>query len=747
MKRIILAAALLLAFVPYADARKKPQAKTKEHTVVAVPAAEKHMVAVETANSQLVLTSDKRGNLFISHFGRKVSAPEDWLNYEIKFGYGNGFGSLAYPAQGGYYLSEPALAVKTADGYRNTELRFVSDTKVRRGNVETTEILLKDYVSLFEVKLIYDAYLKEDVIVEHTEITNGGKLPVTLVNYASGAMTLYGEKYLLTQTWGDWASEMQVEREVLTHNIKVIESKLGAQTTQRNNPSFMISLDTETFSETDGEVIAGSLAWSGNYRLSFEKDIAGRLTILGGINPYSSDYPLAAGETFTTPEMIWTWSGKGSGQASRNIHAWARHYGVYGGDKVNPTLLNSWEGAYFTFTTKTLTDMIDDAASMGLEMFVLDDGWFATKYPRNNDKQGLGDWELNTEKLPEGIDYVASYAHDKGLKFGIWIEPEMANPKSRLAEEHPEWIVRSPGREILQKRNQWILDLTNPEVQDFVFGVFDNTMKLSDKIDYIKWDCNRTVTNVGSDYLGKEQSRFYVDYVQGLYKIMRRVREKYPDTIVQCCSSGGSRVDYGALKYFNEYWASDDTDAMERVNIQYGTSLFYPAGTIGSHVSAVPNHQTNNVTPLKFRFDMACSGRLGMELQPKNLSDAERAFADRAIKSYKSYRDLVFGGDLYRLLSPYEGNYYSLMYVSEDKSRAVVFVYCTNYVNRGIGTKKIRLQGLDPERRYKVEELNVDKSCFNRNGKVLGGGYLMEGGFNLSLYKTFDSAVFMLTAE
>ena len=748
MKRItlILASLLALAIQP-ADARKQPKTQSKAHSVVAVPAIEKTLVTVETDHSQLVLVTDRKGTLYNYHYGAKLSAPEDFLRYETRINAGYGTGPMAYPTQGGAYVNEPALAVKYADSYRNTELRYLSHTQRAKGNVVTTEILLKDYVTELEVRLFYDAYQKEDVILSHAEIVNGGKQPVTLVNYASSAMVFDAEKYLLTHMYGDWAAEMQVDRELLTHDMKVIETKRGTQATQWNNPSFLLSLNTESFSETEGEVIAGSLAWSGNFRLSFEQDVTHRLTVLAGINPFSSDYPLAAGETFVTPEMIWTWSCQGAGQASRNLHAWARNYGVYGGDKVNPTLLNSWEGAYFSFTTKTLTDMIDDAAAMGLEMFVLDDGWFATKYPRDNDKQGLGDWELNTSKLPEGIDYVASYAHSKGLKFGIWIEPEMANPRSRLAEEHPDWIVRAPGREIVQRRNQWLLDLTNPAVQDFVYGVFDNTMQLSGKIDYIKWDCNRHVMNVGSDFLGAEQSRFYVDYVQGLYKVMRRVREKYPDTIVQCCSSGGSRVDYGSLKYFNAYWASDDTDAMERVKIQYGTSLYYPAGTIGSHVSDVPNHQTKNVTPLKFRFDIACSGRLGMELQPKNLSAEERALADRCIRSYKQYRDLVFGGDLYRLLSPYEGNYYALMYVAPDKSRAVVFTYCTNYLNRAIGAKRINLQGLDPDRRYKVTELNVDKSCYSGSGQAFSGGFLMNGGFNPVLFKTFDSAVFLLEGE
>ena len=414
---------------------------------------------------------------------------------------------------------------------------------------------------------------------------------------------------------------------------------------------------------------------------------------------------------------------------------------------MNPTLLHSWEGAYFNCTTPVLLGMIDDAAGMGLEMFVLDDGWFAMDYPRNNDDQGLGDWELNSRKIPEGIDYVASYAHEKGIKFGIWIEPEMVSPRSNLAGAHPDWVVRSPGREIYQARNQWVLDLTNPAVQDYVFGIFDNTMRLSPNIDYVKWDCNRVVWSAGSDYLGADEERFYISYCQGLYDVMRRIRAKYPDVLIQCCSSGGGRVDYGALNWFNECWTSDNTDALTRAGIQYATSLIYPACIMGSHVSAVPNHQTGNVTPLKFRFDMACAGRLGMELQPKHLSESERALASRCIDSYKQYRDLVFGGDLYRIASPYDGPYYALMYVAPDRSRAVVFLYCLSFRNRAVDTHTFRLQGLDPSRSYKVQELNADYSCFNGNGCSFGGDFLMNGGFAPRLQQTYASAVFLLEAE
>ena len=710
-------------------------------------AGRRAIIPVETEHTALILAVRNNRVLETLHFGARIADPKAFEGFVTGMSEDNGSGPMAYPTTGGRYIGEPALHVKYPDGYHNTELVYDSHQVQVNGNIVTTKILLKDPVTRLQVGLIYDAYQKEDVICAHAEIRNVGAGPVQLLNYASGSLYLEADRYYLTHFHGGWADEMQMDGELLTHDTKVIESRRGTQVTQCNNPSFLVSLNADRLQENVGEVVAGALAWSGNFRLSFEMDESNRLNVLAGINPFASTYELDHGQIFATPEFIYTYSDRGAGQASRNLHAWARNYGVYGGGQVNPTLLNSWEGAYFNFTTETLLRMIDDAAGMGLEMFVLDDGWFAKDYPRNGDDAGLGDWEVNTAKLPEGIDYVASYAHGKGLKFGIWIEPEMVNPQSNLAHAHPEWVVQSPGREIYQSRNQWVLDLSNPAVQDFVFGIFDNTMKLSGNIDYIKWDCNRVVSNFGSTYLGSEQDRFFVEYTQGIYNVMRRLREKYPDTIVQCCSSGGGRVDYGALKYFNEIWTSDNTDAFTRAYIQYATNLIYPACVMASHVSAVPNHQTGNVTPLKFRFDMACSGRLGMELQPRNLTEGERALADRCIRSYKQYRDLVFTGDVYRLASPYDGDYYALMYVSQDRRRAVAFTYCLKYQNRAVGAHVFRMNGLDPARKYKVTELNVNRSSWWGSGQVHAGDFLMNGGFNPVLLKTFDSGVFYLEAD
>ena len=708
-------------------------------------AAEKTVfIPVNTDNSSMIMTVGPDRQLLFRHFGGKISRAEDFDGYRSWRRSDYGTDPLAYPASGGRYFNDAALTVRQADGDMNTELKYVSHSVSETcGGIFRTEINLADDKGV-QVKLIYTAYPDEDVIVMNSEISNAGKGPVSLINYYSASLPVIADKYFLTHFYGSWAREMQVERELLTHGTKVIESKKGVRTTHTENPSFMISLNTETFDENCGEVIAGALAWSGNFKMIFQMDETSRLNILAGINPYASERRLAKGETFITPPMIFTYSSEGAGQASRNLHDWARRWWIHAGSNICPTLLNSWEGAYFDFNTRTITDMIDDTREMGLEMFVLDDGWFGSKFKRDNDKQGLGDWTVNAEKLPEGIGYLADYAHKSGLKFGIWIEPEMVNPKSSLASEHPDWVVKADGREVTTIRNQWILDLSNPEVQDFVFGVFDSTMQLGD-IDYIKWDANRHVESFGSEYLD-DQNDFFVDYVQGFYGVMKRIREKYPDVMIQACASGGGRVEYGALKYFDEFWTSDNTEALSRNFIQYGTSMIYPAVAVGSHVSAVPNHQSGNITPLKFRFDVACSGRLGMELQPKAMTGDEKEFARTAIESYKTYRDLISSGDLYRIKSPYDSDFWSMMYVSKDKKRAVVFAYCLKYQGRTL-IPQLRLYGLDPEKDYKVTELNVKKSSFWGSGNTFKGDYLIECGLNPKLVKIYDSAIFYLEAD
>ena len=718
-----------------------------------VKAADQKMILISTNETDLILQVAPNGRLYQTYLGNKLVNESEFenLSWNIQAGTDGSVstrGWEVYPCSGAEDYFEPAFAIQHNDGNMTSIFKYVSsESKKLDNNVTETIISLKDDVYPVEAKLHYVTFAKENVIKAWTEIRHMEKKPVTITQYASNMLYFESPRYILTEFSGDWAKEVQMSSQDLKFGKKIIDTKLGSRAAMHAYPFFEIGLGAPA-SENTGDVLMGTIGWTGNYRFTFEVDNAGNLRVISGINPYASAYELKPNEWFVTPEFIFTLSNQGTGKASRDIHDWARNYQIKDGKGDRLTLLNNWESTGFNFNEKKLEELMKEAKHLGVDMFLLDDGWFANKYPRQNDKAGLGDWEVTHDKLPNGIPHLVQTAKDAGVKFGIWIEPEMVNPRSELAEKHPDWIVKAGNREIPRMRNQWLLDLSNPKVQDFVFSVFDNTMKLSPNIDYIKWDANRHVENAGSEYLPEDkQSHFWIDYTQGFYKVMERIRAKYPDVLIQACASGGGRVEFGAMKYFNEVWTSDNTEALSRTRIQYGTSLFYPATVMGSHVSATPNHQTGNITPIKFRFDIACAGRLGMELQPKRMDDAEKRFARKAVASYKAYRDIVMEGDLYRIGTPYDDTgYYGMMYVSKDKKKAVLFTYCIRYQSRTL-IPKFRLHGLDAKTRYTVREQNTDKKRFWFDGGTFTGEYLANAGINPNLSKIYDSAVFVLEAQ
>lgn len=709
------------------------------------------VMCVETDKLSMVFTASEGEKVIFQYFGDKLSTGLS-IFPEKKFGWHadtqQGSAPDMFPANGGGNFLKPAILLTHEDGVITTELKYNSFQQNKiDDNVTEFIIGLKDRIYPVFVDIHFKAYSKENVICQRIVIHHKEKNGLKVEQLASAYLPLHSQSYYLTHFSGTWAAEMHQTEEKLTPGIKMIESRKGVRTTQSESPSFLLSLDGPA-KENSGEIYAGALAWSGNYQLTFELDEYGLLNIQGGINPFASTYHLNAGESFSTPEMIWTYSSCGKGQVSRNYHDWCRKYSLMHGDQLRPVVLNSWEGAYFSFNEQTIIEMIDHAADFGIEMFVLDDGWFGNEFPRNNDKNGLGDWQTNTKKLPRGINYLAEHAVNKGLKFGIWIEPEMVNPDSKLAQKHPEWVVKSGKRELLTMRNQWLLDLSNPRVQDFVVQTFDEVLALSPHISYIKWDANRHVDNVGSEYLASDrQTHFWIDYVKGLYSVYERIRAEHPDIMIQLCSSGGGRLDFGALRYHDEFWASDNTSPLNRIFIQHGTNIFFPAIATASHVSTSPNHQTGAVTPLKFRFDVAMSERLGMELQPKDIVGSDRAFAINAIEIYKRIRPIIQFGDLYRLVSPYqEGGWAASMYVTKEKKEAVVFAYSIDFHER---TKffECKLNGLDARKQYKIEELNTigTRKNFWGNDKIFTGEELMKVGINLDISALFDSAIFLLT--
>ena len=693
------------------------------------------LIHVRTDHCELIFRVGEDGRLYQAYFGARLTTLSDSALIRPSE-------HLAYVTSGTDNLFSPAIRITHNDGNPSLELKFVSSQVEKQSeDITLTHIRMKDPQYPVEVILHFKAFAKENVMEQWTEIIHQEARPVTLFNYASSMLHFDAGHYWLTQFHGDWAEEMKIQENELSSGIKIIDSKLGTRAHMYQTPVFYLSLNKRS-DENSGELIAGTLGWSGNFQFLFEIDEKNSLRVISGINPFASEYVLQPGKPFITPSFIFTWSQNGKGQASRNLHKWAVNYGILDGRQPRLTLLNNWETTFFDFDENKLTGLFDDAKKMGLELFLLDDGWFANKYPRNDDKAGLGDWQENKAKLPDGIGFLTKEAEKRNVKFGIWIEPEMVNPKSELYETHPNWILKLPNRPENYYRNQLVLDLTNPEVQEFVYQVVNGLLTSYPGIGFFKWDCNRLMTNTYSPYLKNQQSQLYVDYVLGLYKVLDRLRLKYPHIPMMLCSGGGGRVDYGALRYFTEFWASDDTDPVERVYIQWGYSNFYPANAVCNHVTSWGKQS------LKYRTDVAMMGKLGYDLQVKGLTEQELAFSQQAIANYKRLSDVIWHGDLYRMISPYDENRAVLMYVNPDKSKAVLFSYTLNS-RFGETFNKVRLQGLDAEKKYLVKEINLFAGIPNSiptEGITGTGEYLMKVGIPVSSNQALTSSVLEITA-
>lgn len=698
--------------------------------------AQAQQIIIETSQSALVLTVGGNQRVLQSYLGRKLAPAA----YAALTG-----GREVYLTAGMDNQFEPAIRLVHNDGNPSLELKYVSHKTTRENDLTQTDIVLKDPVYPVEVTLHYTAYQNSGVIKSWADILHREKKPVMLTQYASALLHFNSDEYWLTQFHGDWAREVNMVEEKLTNGIKTLESKLGTRTNFYQTQAFFLSLNGKS-SETAGELIAGTLAWTGNFQYTFEVDQRNGLRVRSGINAYASEYYLAPGETFTTPAFIFTWTDQGKGQASRNLHTWARNFGVLDGKGPRLTLLNNWEATHTSFNETRLTELFDEGKKLGIDLFLLDDGWFGNAFPRNDDKAGLGDWQEDKKKLPSGLGYLVREAEKKGIKFGIWLEPEMVNPKSELYQKHPEWILKLPNRAENYGRNQLVLDLVNPQVQDFVFAVVDDMMTKNPGIAFIKWDCNRSMTNAYSPYLKEKQSHLYIAYTQGLYKVMERIRTKYPHLPIMLCAGGGGRTDYGAMKYFTEFWPSDNTDGLERIFIQWGYSYFFPANTISAHVTSMGKLQS-----LKFRTDVAMMGKMGYDIRVNNFTPQELQFSQEAVKTYKRISETVWFGNLYRLISPYEESRAVLMYVSENKSKAILFNYQLHTRRKDL-FGRVQLQGLDPQKKYRFREINLfpdTKSINPDNNKVLTGEYLMNIGLNLAPGRIapLSSNIFELTEE
>ena len=696
--------------------------------------AQRQQFTIETGHVSLVFGVGDNGRLYQNYLGPRLSHASDLEHLPS--------GIEAFLTHGMEDYFEPALHIQHADGNPSTELKFVShETSTASDGARQTVFTLRDDQYPVTVRLIFNAYADQDVIVAHSEIVNGEKRAVTLHNYASCLLSLSSSQYWLTEFSGDWANEVNMSESQLNFGKKVLDTKLGSRASMFMPSFFQLSLGGKS-TETTGDVLVGTLAWTGNYRFTFDVDQHHRLRLISGINPYFSAYELKAGETFVTPDFIFTLSTQGRGQASRNLHRWARQYRLKNGQGDRMTLLNNWEATFFDFDEQKLVGLMDDAVRLGVDMFLLDDGWFGNKYPRSSDHQGLGDWQETASKLPHKVGYLCEQAAKKGIKFGIWIEPEMVNPKSELYEKHKDWVIHLPNRKEYYFRNQMVLDLSNPQVQDHVFGVVDRLMTEYPQIAFFKWDCNSPITNIFSPYLKDKQTHLYVDYVRGLYKVLERIRAKYPDLPMMLCSGGGGRIDYEALRYFTEFWPSDNTDPVERLYIQYGFSSVYPAKAQCAHVTT-----WNKSASIKFRVDVASMGKLGFDIKCSDLKDDEIQFCQQAIATYNRLKPVILDGDMYRLVSPYEGNHASTMMVSPDRGQAVLFAFDINprYSEHLL---PVRLQGLDPNRQYRVTEVNrMGGWPLGCDGKTYSGEYLMTVGLPLFGTGKLTSHVLELTSE
>jgi alpha-galactosidase len=699
------------------------------------------IIPIRTGDNVILLQTDREQRLGMVYFGEPLEDEAEYMAVSGGYQYFDsnaGTYNGAYTPAGTWNMAEPAIQVVHGDGNPSLDLKYLSHTSEEDGNgAVLTRIRLEDPVYPFEVTLCYNAWDQENVVEQWVEITHRESNPVLLKKFASANLYFTHEDFYLTTYHNSWAREMQPAETRLERGLRAIDTKLGTRAMLLQSPNFILSFD-EPAQENQGSVILGQLAWSGNFKLEYEVDSYDNLRFIAGINPYASEYLLEPDRVMRTPSLIFAISHRGTGEASRGLHAWARKYRVLDGEGGRLTLLNNWEATYFSFDEQKIASLFKDAGELGVDLFLLDDGWFGNKYPRNSDRTGLGDWQENMEKLPHGIGYLVKKAEEEGIRFGIWIEPEMVNPRSELYEQHLDWVIRQPERPEKYFRNQLVLDLSNPEVQDFVFGVVDRLFTENPALAFIKWDCNAPVYNAYSAYLDREklpQSHLYIEYVRGLYDVLQRVRAKYPEVPMMLCSGGGGRADYELLKYFTEFWPSDDTDPLERIYMQWDYSYFFPAIVTDCHVTNWGDQ------PLKYKVDVASMGKLGFDIVAGELTPEEMQFCKEAVSNYHGFKEVVWHGDLYRLVNPHLRNLASLMYVSPEKDRAIQFNYLVN--DRYMLTaaeEPIRMQGLDPDRNYQVREINLfpgSRSRINGN-QTYSGDFLMKVGINpgVSLRRT-----------
>ena len=620
-----------------------------------------------------------------------------------------------------------AISVTHEDGSNALDLR-VREYQIKKGKyeipglpavyakedeAETLEITLKDTATEAEVILKYGVFEKEDVITRSVVVKNSGKTPIVINKVHSMCLDIpYGD-WEWMHFYGRHTMERQAERVPVLHGISESSSSRGTSSHHQNPAVLLCEKDC---TETNGHCIGAALMYSGGFQAQVEKDQLEQVRLVMGIHPDTFEWTLEAGEAFYTPEVILSCSTTGFAKLSQNFHHIIRNHVCRGTYQLSsrPVLINNWEATYFDFNEEKILNIARQASKLGIDMMVLDDGWFGK---RDDDCSGLGDWFVNEKKLNGGLKALVEKINAMGMKFGLWFEPEMVSEDSDLYRNHPDWAIQIPGRKPMRSRYQLVLDMSNPEVVDYLYGVMSAILR-ENHIEYVKWDMNRSISDWYTATLSRgRQMEMPHRYVLGLYELLEKLTSEFPDVLFEGCSGGGGRFDAGMMYYCPQIWCSDDTDAHERTFIQYGTSFFYPTSTVGSHVSAVPNHQTGRITSIETRGVVAMAGSFGYELDLNQLSEEEKAVVAKQVTHYKEYQILIYNGDYYRLANPFEDGMSAWSWISEDKKtilvQGVLFRAKPNVLR-----KTLRLMGLEAKKNYKIAGTE----------EVYTGVALMSGG-------------------
>lgn len=697
-------------------------------------------IHLQGRNISYIMFENECGDLLHFYFGKKLgdcdysTMKEEWTE---EWGFAsNEFGLDVYPQEYPSYghsdLRNPAYQI--INKYQNAVSQLkVKEYKIHREttaetdgmpclfkgnqNADTLEVILYDEPIDFEVHLYYTVFDEYDIIARNAVLVNNSDMPIEIMSAYSASLDLPMGDYDMVHFAGSWGREREMVRTPLKIGIKAEAENARGGSGHQMNPFVMIC--SPSADETHGEVYGLSLIYSGNHSTTAKIDQFGGLRVQQGINPHQFMWELKQNEKFYTPQSVICYSDVGFGAMSREYHDMYRNNLMRSKwtHKERPILINNWEGTYFDFTEEKLLAMAKRAKEAGIELFVLDDGWFGK---RNNDRCSLGDWTVNKEKLPSGIDGLAKKINEIGLKFGLWFEPEMVSPDSELYREHPDWAIKVSERTPVEIRHQLVLDLSRDEVCEYVINAVSAVLKNAN-VEYVKWDMNRQLTDmmcVGYNH----------KYTLGYYKIMSAVTSAFPNVLFEGCSAGGGRFDAGVLSFMPQIWTSDNSDAVSRLKIQYSTSMCYPVYSISSHVTASPNHQCGRNTSLKTRGDVAYMGTFGYELDITKASDEEFEEIKHQIEFEKSLRSLCRDGDLYRLQNPYEGNYCAWEVVSKDKRQVFVFA-CKVLSVAQSKNPKLKLQGLIPDNQYRD----------TKTGRIYGGDFLMYKGIKIN-YKTEDFA-------